>query len=148
MRWLIYVFWIHTPDWSSLSASFVGITRLLKCCFFFSLFFSKSSTLFWTVYFRLFDSFTIRKQSARSIEMRRLMGKPTICTGENKGFDQLRSNCQADQRLCFHYTVSTMPLLSKPKFPVSSHLLCLYSSVCVRPVWKPHCWFSHEVAQI
>ena len=35
-----------------------------------------------------------------------------------------------------------------PKFQASSHLLCLYSPVCVRPVRKPHCWFSHEVAQI
>ena len=34
-----------------------------------------------------------------------------------------------------------------PKFPVSSILLCLYSPVCVEPVRKPHCWFSHEVAQ-
>ena len=31
-----------------------------------------------------------------------------------------------------------------PKFPASSHLLFLYSSACVRPVWKPHCWFSHD----
>ena len=35
-----------------------------------------------------------------------------------------------------------------PKLPVSSHLLCLYSPVCVGPVRKPHCWFSHEAAQI
>ena len=35
-----------------------------------------------------------------------------------------------------------------PKFPVSSHLLCLYSSVCVRPVRKPHCWFFHEAAHL
>ena len=33
-----------------------------------------------------------------------------------------------------------------PKFQASSLLLCLYSSVCIRPVLKPHCWFSHEVA--
>ena len=45
----------------------------------------------------------------------RLMGKPTICIGENKGADQLRSNCEADQRLCFRYTDSTIPLLSKSK---------------------------------
>ena len=25
------------------------------------------------------------------------MGKPTICIGKNKGTDQLRSNCEADQ---------------------------------------------------
>ena len=43
------------------------------------------------------------------------MGKPTICIDENKGADQLRSNCEADQRLCFHYTESTIPLLSKSK---------------------------------
>ena len=27
------------------------------------------------------------------------MGKPAICIGENKGANQLRSNCEADQRL-------------------------------------------------
>ena len=36
----------------------------------------------------------------------------------------------------------------KPKFPVSSHLLCQYSSICVGPFQKPHCWFSHEAAEI
>ena len=41
------------------------------------------------------------------------MGKPTICLGENKGADQLRSNCEADQRLCFCYSDSTVPLLLK-----------------------------------
>ena len=43
------------------------------------------------------------------------MGKPTICIGENKGADQLRSKCEADQRLCLRYTDSTTPLLSKSK---------------------------------
>ena len=47
--------------------------------------------------------------------MSRFMGKPTICIGENKGADQLRINCEADQRLCFRYTDSTIPLLSKSK---------------------------------
>ena len=41
------------------------------------------------------------------------MGKPTICIGENKDADQLRGNRKADQRLCFRYTDSTIPLLSK-----------------------------------
>ena len=41
------------------------------------------------------------------------MGKPTICIGDNKGADQLRSNCEADQRLCFRYSDSTIPLLLK-----------------------------------
>ena len=33
-----------------------------------------------------------------------------------------------------------------PKFQASSSFLCLYRSVCVGPVRKPHCWFSHEAA--
>ena len=41
------------------------------------------------------------------------MRKPEFCLCENKGADQLRSNCEADQRLCFHYTDSTLPLLLK-----------------------------------
>ena len=48
------------------------------------------------------------------------MGKPTICIGENKDADQLRGNREADQRLCFRYTDSTIPLLSKSKIPSST----------------------------
>ena len=43
------------------------------------------------------------------------MGKPTICICENKGADQLPGNREADQRLCFRYMDSTIPLLSKSK---------------------------------
>ena len=41
------------------------------------------------------------------------MEKPTICICENKDADQLRGNREADQRLCFRYTDSTIPLLLK-----------------------------------
>ena len=73
------------------------------------------------------------------------MGKPTIFICENKGADQLRSNCEADQRLCFRYSDGTIPLLLW-KFQASSSFLCLYRLVCVGPVRKPHCWFSDEAA--
>ena len=43
----------------------------------------------------------------------RLMGKSTICIGENKDADQLRGNREADQRLCFRYSDSTIPPLLK-----------------------------------
>ena len=43
------------------------------------------------------------------------MEKQTICIGKNTGTDQLRSKCKADQCLCFRYTDSTFPLLSKSK---------------------------------
>ena len=45
------------------------------------------------------------------------MRKPDFCLGENKGADQLRGNREgyreADQRLCFRYTDSTLSLLIK-----------------------------------
>ena len=47
-----------------------------------------------------------------------LIGKSTICIGENKDVDQLRGNREADQRLCFRYADSAIPLLSK--FKISS----------------------------
>ena len=53
--------------------------------------------------------------------MSRLMGKPTICICENKDADQLRGSREADQRLCFRYTDSTLPLLLKSE--ISSFLL-------------------------
>ena len=42
-------------------------------------------------------------------------GKTTICIGENKGADQLRGNREADQRLCFRYSDSTIPPLLNSK---------------------------------
>ena len=38
------------------------------------------------------------------------MRRPAFCIYENKDADQLR---EADRRLCFRYTDSTIPLLSK-----------------------------------
>ena len=79
------------------------------------------------------------------------MRKPTICIGENKVADLLRSNGEADQRLCFRYSDSTIPLLLKSEISSrrsSCSFLCLHSTVCVEPVRKPYCWFSHEAAHI
>ena len=42
------------------------------------------------------------------------MRKLDFCLCENKGADQLCSNCNADQRLCFRYTDSTIPPLGMP----------------------------------
>ena len=44
--------------------------------------------------------------------MSRVVRKPAFCICENKDADQLRGNREADQRLCFRYTDSTIPLLS------------------------------------
>ena len=56
------------------------------------------------------------------------MRKPAFSICKNKDADQLRGNREADQRLCFHYTDSTITLL--PEYEISS----LYpSSVAVQP---------------
>ena len=48
----------------------------------------------------------------------RVVRKPDFCISENKGADQLRGNREADQRLCFRYTDSAIPLL--PNSEISS----------------------------
>ena len=60
--------------------------------------------------------------------MSRVVRKPAFCLCENKDADQLRGNREADQRLCFRYTVSTISLL--PKYEISS---LQPSSVAVQP---------------
>ena len=63
------------------------------------------------------------------------MRKPAFCICLNKGVDQLSSNRAADQRLCFRYIASTIPLLCKSKIKASNHLLWLYSPASVRPAF-------------
>ena len=54
------------------------------------------------------------------------MRKPDFCICQNKDADQLRGNRETDQRLCFCYTDSTIPLLSISEIPASSLLLWLW----------------------
>ena len=44
-------------------------------------------------------------------DMSLFMRKSTFCVGKNKGADQLPSNREAGQRLCFHYMDSTLQVL-------------------------------------
>ena len=79
-------------------------------------------------------------KDGEGLYMSRVMRKPDFCLCENKGADQLCSNCTADQRLCFCYNSdSTIPLLSKSK--ISS----LYpSSVLVQ---ASLCWSGLEYSK-
>ena len=72
------------------------------------------------------------------------MRKPTICIGDNKDADQLRGNREADQRLCFRYSDSTLPLLLKTEissfYPASvtvQHDLCQTWSETTLLVFPP-----------
>ena len=49
------------------------------------------------------------------VYLSRLMRKPAFCICDNNGADQLPGYCVADQRLCFRYLDSTIPLLPKSK---------------------------------
>ena len=59
----------------------------------------------------LVQSFDIKK--LHLYQMSLIMREPAFCICENKDADQLRGSREADQHLCFRYTDSTIPLLSK-----------------------------------
>ena len=77
------------------------------------------------------------------------MRKLAFCMCENKDADQLRGNRAADQRLCFRYTDSAIPLLTK------SEISSLYMHFCdckarfvLDLVGNPEDRFSHNEAHI
>ena len=63
---------------------------------------------------KVIQSMTVYEPCHKSLVIR----KPAFCICENKDADQLRGDREADQRLCFRYTDSTIPLL--PKSEISS----------------------------
>ena len=67
------------------------------------------------------------------------MKKTTICICEN--------DTELTSAFVFATRIVQLLYFLNPKFQASINLLCLYSSVCVEPVRKPHCWFSHEAAR-
>ena len=77
----------------------------------FKSYFCKTDNFQWKHY----DTFLT---SICSENMSLFMKKPAFCICENKDADQLRGNREADQRLCFRYIDSTIPLL--PKSEISS----------------------------
>ena len=72
------------------------------------------------------------------------MRKQDFCICENKDADQLRGDCEADQRLCFRYMASTIPLLPKPLA-----IFCGCTAQFVLDlVGNPKDQFSHNKAHI
>ena len=63
--------------------------------------------------FRLFER-------VLAIYFSRVVRKPVFAHAKNEGADQLRVNNVADQRLCFRYIDSTIPVL--PKSQISSFM--------------------------
>ena len=76
------------------------------------------------------------------------MIKPAFCICKNKDSDQLHSNCAADQRLCFSYFHSTIPLLPKSKISILA-IFCSCAAPFVSDVVRnPKYRFSHDIAHI
>ena len=88
----------------------------------------------------------ISRLSNLSLHMR----KPTVCIlciGENKGADQLRSNCEAVQRLCFRFMDSTIPQLSKSKISCFCPSVLVQHDLCQTRL-EPKLLDSHSQAQL
>ena len=77
------------------------------------------------------------------------MRKPTFCICENKDADQLRGDDrEADQRLCFRYTDSAIPLLSISDFKPLA-IFCSYTAWFeLDQVGIPEDRFSHNEAHM
>ena len=78
------------------------------------------------------------------------MRKQTFCICENKDADQLRGNREADQRLCFRYTDSTISPLPKSEInfkPLATFYGCTAWFVSDL-VGNPEDRFSHNEAHL
>ena len=60
------------------------------------------------------------------------MKNPLFCLCDNKGAYQLCGNLTADQRLCFPYLDSTIPLLPNPEISgLSSSSVAIQPGLCL-----------------
>ena len=83
--------------------------------------------------------------------MSRVLRKPDFCICENKDADQLRGNREADQRLCFRYTDSTIPLQCT-SYIRNFKPPAIFCGCTARFVWdqvgNPEDRFSHNEAHL
>ena len=101
-----------------LISAFIFATLLLQSLFFLNPKFQASSHLLWP-----YSLVCVRpgwkppKTGSLDVvcirQLSHVVRKPAFCICENKDADQLRGNREADQRLCFRYTDSTISLLAK-----------------------------------
>ena len=77
------------------------------------------------------ESYVVVQPLEFAMKMSLVMRKPAFCICENKDADQLRGNREADQRLCFRYTDSTIPLLPKSEIAsLSPSSVTVQSGLC------------------
>ena len=73
-----------------------------------------------------------------------LMRKPIICIRKPKAQISFAVIPKPISAFVFSTRKLQFIFFLNTKHPASSHLLCLYCTVCVEPVGKPHCWFSQD----
>ena len=69
------------------------------------------------------------------------MRKSFFCICENKDADQLRGTAKLISAFVFAIRIVQFLFYLNLKFQASSHLVWLYSPVCVGPGRKPEDWF-------
>ena len=79
-------------------------------------------------------------ENACQIKMSRVMRKPTFRICENKDAYQLRSDCEADLRLCFHDTGSTIPPLLITRFSIM-----ILAFLCTCTAWDLSNLFGNHI---
>ena len=86
--------------------------------------------------------------NATQCHMSGVMRKPAFCICENKGTEQLYSNCAADQRLCLRYLIVKYLYSIIPNFkPLAIFCGCTARFVSDL-VGNPEDRFSHDAAHI
>ena len=77
------------------------------------------------------------------------MRKPAFCICENKDAEQLRGNREADQRLCFRYTDSTIPFTFEIRNFKPLDIFCICAARFVSDlVGNPEDRFSPDEAHL
>ena len=111
---LLLVLVLMDFDFSLSTVSTFSLSYIICTCLFISTYIQDRHLLLLLFLFFFFFFFFSSSSSSNIYKgpfcnLSRLIRKPTICIYENKDADQLRG----DQRLCFRYSDSTIPLLLK-----------------------------------
>ena len=120
----------------------LNLMRICKCVYYFNTTYTMYSFLIMSPPTLLLDD--TEYEPYLSLVMR----KPPFCIFENKDADQLRGNREADQRLCFRYMDSTIPLLSKSKISRLAIFCGCRAWFVLDLVGNPEDRFSHNEAHL
>ena len=74
------------------------------------------------------------------------MRKPEFLPVQKQGADQLHNYCEADHCLCFPFTDSTIPLLSRENFKPLAIFCACTAQLVLDLVGNPKTRFSHVAA--